>query len=185
MLIRVLSSDNLQLSGSDDRFAIAGKNLSNQPGLLNEAGSILVSRLDGELEFELGLPSRLNPNTSSLRILYKGMEVDELAESAGNKLPMTGGTMDISGKGTITGGILSLPLTVTLNDTTLSAFGETLPVDDFPIQVEVSGTIDNPSLKLPKESIKEVIIAGGKKKVENLIKKEAGDQLKKLFNFGG
>lgn len=185
LLIREISSDNVQLSGSDDRFILGGKNLSSQPGLLEESGSILISRLDGELEIELGLPDRQNPNRSSVRIRYLGMEIDELAESVGTSLPMAGGTLDISGTGTITGGYLNMPLKVVLNNTTLTAFGQTLPVNDFPVQVAVSGTLDRPSLTIPEDAIKEAILSGGKKKVESLIKEEAGEQLKKLFNFGG
>lgn len=183
--IRVLSSDNMILSGSDDRFAIGGTNLSTQPFLLDESGTLMVSRLDGELELEIGLPSMSNPNQSSLGIRYDGMEIDELAESVGSDFPMSGGTMDITGKGTITGGILDLPLSVTLNDTVLSAFGTSMPVDDFPLQVGVSGTLDNPGLTLPKDAIEDAVKAGGKKKIEGLIKEEGGDQLKKLFNLGG
>ncbi len=183
--IRVLSSDNMILSGSDDRFAIGGTNLSTQPFLLDESGTLMVSRLDGELEVQIGLPSMSNPNQSSLEIRYDGMEIDEMAESVGSDFPMSGGTMDIMGKGTITGGILDLPLTVTLNDTVLSAFGTSMPVDDFPLQVGVSGTLDNPGLTLPKDAIKDAVKAGGKKKIEGLIKEEGGDQLKKLFNLGG
>lgn len=185
MWIKLLSSDNLQLSGSDDRFALSGKNLSTQPALLDETGVVLVSRLDGELEIEMALPSRANPNTSSFRLRYIGMEIDELSESVGKNLPMSGGTMDLSGKGTITGGIVDLPLTVTLNNSTLSAFGGTLPVDDFPLEVGVSGSIDKLSLRLPKKAIEEAIVAGGKKKVENLLKDKAGDELQKLFKIGG
>ncbi len=185
LLIRELNSDNMVLSGSDDRFVISAENVSSQPALLDKPGKILINRMDGELEVEMGLPDREHPNRSAIRIRYLGMEIDELADSVGNNLPMSGGTLDISGTGTITGGYLELPLKVVLNDTTLAAFGQTLPVDDFPIQVALTGTLDKPSLTIPKDAIQEAILAGGKKKVENMIKEEAGDQLKKLFNFGG
>jgi hypothetical protein len=94
--------------------------------------------------------------------------------------------MDISGDGLINAGYFDLPLDVVLNNTTINAFGGTLPVDDFPIQVQVLGTIDQPQLKIPMESMQQAIMSGGKKKIENMIKEEADDQLKNLFNrLGG
>jgi hypothetical protein len=90
---------------------------------------------------------------------------------------MEGGSMDITGEGTIDGGLLDLPLTVTFRNSTLNAFGSSLPMDGFPIEVRVHGPMESPKLAIPKDAIEEAVKAGGKKQIENLIKDKAGDKL--------
>jgi hypothetical protein len=93
--------------------------------------------------------------------------------------------MDISGEGSIDGGVLDLPLTVVLKNTTLNAFGSSLPMDEFPIEVRVYGPLNSPKLSIPKDALQEAVKAGGKKKIEGLIKDKAGDKLKGLLPLGG
>lgn len=183
--IRDIEADNLVVGDSGDRYAISASNLATQPALIEETGKIRVLRSDDKLEVNVELPSSLAPTRSLVRIRYSDLSVAELEKELGKDLPMDGGTMDISGEGSIDGGILNLPLTVTLNDTTLNAFGTSLPMDDFPIEVRLYGPLDNPKLSIPKDALEEAVKAGGKKKIEGLIKDKAGDKLKGLLPLGG
>lgn len=183
--IRDLEADNLEVGGNGDLFAISGDNLATQPALIGERGQLTIRRADDKLELQLQLPSSEAPASSRLMVRYSDLSVSELEEETGKDLPMEGGSMDITGEGTIDGGVLDLPLTVTLNDTTLTAFGSSLPVDDFPIQVRVYGPLDKPKLSIPKDALQDAIKAGGKKKIEGLIEEKAGDKLKGILPFGG
>ncbi len=186
--IRELQADNIEIGGNDDTFAFSGSNLSTQPVLIEESGSLRIARQDGNFEIGLELPSSGEPTRSVLNVRYSNLAVADLEEQAGRDLPMEGGSLDITGEGTIDGGLLDLPLTVTLNDTTLSAFGSSLPVDNFPIEVRVHGPLDRPKLAIPQDALQEAIKSGGKKQIENLIKDKAGDklgdQLKGIFPGG-
>ena len=183
--IRDLLADNLEIGGEDRRFVISGSNLATQPALLEKSGQLRVGSMDDQMEVVIELPSSGNPSRSVLEIRYSDLAVSELEAEIGKDLPMEGGRMDITGKGVIDGGILDLPLTVTLRDTTLSAFGTSLPMDEFPLQVRLYGPLDNPRLSIPKEALEEAVKSGGKKKLENLIKEKAGDDLKGILPFGG
>jgi hypothetical protein len=177
LLIRELQADNIEVGGNDDLFAFSGSNLSTQPVLIKESGALQISRQDDNFEIRMELPSAANPTRSVLKIRYSNLAVADLEEQAGRVLPMEGGSMDITGEGTIDGGLIDLPLTVTLNDTTLSAFGSSLPMDNFPIEVRVHGPMESPKLSIPKDALEEAVKAGGKKQIENLIKDQGGDKL--------
>jgi uncharacterized protein (TIGR03546 family) len=177
LLIRELQADNIEIGGNDDQFAFSGGNLSTQPVLVDESGTLRIARQDGNFEINVELPSSANPTRSVLKIRYDNLAVEELEEQVGKDLPMEGGSMDISGEGTIDGGLIDLPLTVTLNNSTLNAFGSSLPMDGFPIEVRIHGTLDNPKLAIPQDAIQEAVKAGGKKQIENLIKEQGGDKL--------
>lgn len=184
--IRELVADNVEIGGNDDLFAISGLNLSSQPALLQEKGSITVSRADGDFEVVLGLPNLANPNQSSLNFRYDNLAVSDLEEAAGKDLPMDGGSLDLSGEGVIEGAILSVPLKVTMNNTTLNAFGSSLPLDKFPLEVQLQGTLDQPKLKIPQDAFENALEEAGKAKLRNVIEEKAGDQLKGLFDkLGG
>lgn len=183
--IRELKSDNLVVGGADDSYAISGSNLATQPALLDVAGVLAVRRMDGKLDVALELPHAAAPNRSGVSLAYRDVSIDELEEQAGKNLPMKGGTLNLEGKGTINDGILDLPVRATLFDTTLDAFGSSVPLDNFPIEVGVSGTLDRPTLNIPKDAIEQAILKGGQQQIENLIEEQAGDKLKDLFKLGG
>ncbi|MFO7724024.1 MAG: hypothetical protein R6V45_00625 [Oceanipulchritudo sp.] len=183
--IRDLMAENLEVGGDDRRFSISGSNLASQPALLEESGHLEILSEDDTMEVGLELPSSENPSRSVIEIRYSDLAVSELEEETGRDLPMEGGRIDIAGKGTIDGGILELPLTVTLRETTLKAFGSSLPLDELPLQVRIYGPLDSPLLSIPKDALEEAVKSGGKKKVEDLIKDKAGDSLKDIFPFGG
>jgi hypothetical protein len=44
--------------------------------------------------------------------------------------------------------------------------------------------LNQPQLSIPKDAIEEAVKAGGKKKIEGLIKDKAGDKLKGILPFG-
>ena len=183
--IRELVSDNLVIAGTGDSFRLSGSNLATQPALLEVAGKVEVAREDGKLDFSLELPHAAAPNRSGVNVNYRNLSVDELAAQAGRDLPMDGGRMDIAGSGYINSGILDIPLKVTLYDTTLNAFGSSVPLDEFPVEVGIGGPIDRPVIKLPKDAIEKAVLKGGQQQIENLIEKEAGNKLKDLFKLGG
>lgn len=183
--IREIEADNLVVGGSDDRYAISASNLATQPALIAETGHINILRSDQQLEMNMELPSAGSPSRSLLQLRYSDLDISELEAATGKDLPMDGGTLDISGEGSIDGGLLDLPLTVVLNNTTMSAFGSSLPMDNFPIEVRVYGPLNQLQLSIPKDAIEEAVKAGGKKKIEGLIKDKAGDKLKGILPFGG
>lgn len=183
--IRELKSDNLVIAGSGDSYSLGGTNLATQPALLDVAGKLEVAREDGNLDVALELPYAAAPNRSGVSVRYRNLSIDEMEKQAGKDLPMDGGTMDLEGSGYIESGILDIPLKVTLKDTTLNAFGTSVPLDAFPVEVGLGGPIDRPTLKVPKDAIEKAILKGGQQKVEQLIEDEAGKKLKDLFKFGG
>ncbi|MEX0321850.1 MAG: hypothetical protein AB3N63_06795 [Puniceicoccaceae bacterium] len=184
--VRELVADNLEIGGNDDLFAISGLNLSSQPALLAESGVIKVTRMDGDFDVELGLPNETNPNQSSVKIRYANLAVSELEEAAGKDLPMDGGTLDLVGEGVIDGAVLRIPVKVTMNNTTLNAFGNSLPLDKFPVEIQVLGPLDQPKLKIPSDAFENALEEAGKAKLKNVIEEKAGDQLKGLFDkLGG
>ena len=184
LLIRDLKAENLEIGGNDDIFNISGNNLSTQPALLTESGQLKVVRGDGDLSVTLGLPTAATPSESRLQVGLSGMEISELEAQAGKELPMKGGTMDISGDGTIDNGVLDVPLKVTLKNTTVNAFGTELPLNNFPLEIKLYGPMEDPNLKIPTDALKNAATEAGKSKVENLIKEKGGDELKKLLPFG-
>lgn len=179
--IRDLQADNIEIGGNDDRFAFAGSNLSTHPTLIEERGSLRVEREDGKLAVEMQLPDRANPTRSQLSFRYAGLAIEELEAEIERDLPLDGGSMDVTGEGTIDGGLLELPVRVNLRNTTLNAFGSSLPLDEFPFEVRVYGPLDNPRLHIPADALEEAVKTAGKKKVEGLIEEKAGDAIKGLF----
>jgi len=185
MWIRDLSMDNLVIGGSEERFAIHGTDLSSQPALLDQSGQLTISREDGRLDVSIGLPSTSDPSRSVVKVRYSDLEISELESKTGKDLPMEGGSMDIVGEGAIDNAVLDIPLTVTLKDTTLSAFGQSLPLDELPLQVRIHGPMDQPKLDIPKDALENAMKKGGQKAVENLILEKSGEELKKILPFGG
>jgi hypothetical protein len=184
--IRDLQADNLVVGGGDGQvFEIDAAHLATHPALLDETGDILIRRADGAMELRLELPSAANPTRSVVKFSYNDLAVSELQEQAGRDLPMEGGSLDISGEGSIDNGVLDLPLTVTLRDTTLTAFGASLPIDNLPLQVRVYGPLEQPRIDIPKDAIEQAVKSGGRQQLENLIQDKAGDKLKKILPFGG
>jgi hypothetical protein len=183
--IREFISDELVIGGSEDRFAISGSNLSSQPVLLDTAGKLEIRRQDGQLGVGVTLPFADAPKTSGISLFYRNLSVDQLEASFGRDLPMDGGTMDIVGEGTITGGWIEMPLQVTLRNTTLNAFGTSVKLDELPLQVGVSGTIDKPSLSLPKDALEEAVKSAGKQKIKEVIEEKAGKTLRNLLKLDG
>jgi uncharacterized protein (TIGR03546 family) len=181
--IRELKSDNLTVGGSSDAYALSGSNLSTQPALLEESGSVSLARMDGQLEVLLELPNLMNPNRTGVKVDFRDLAIDDLAEQAGRQLPMQGGSLNFSGAGFIDDGIIDLPIKVTLFDTTLDAFGTAFPLDNFPLEVGIGGTIDRPKLSIPKDAIENALMKGGQQQLENMIQEKAGDKLKGLFDF--
>ena len=184
LLIRELKAENLEIGGNDDIFNITGDNLSTQPALLAESGQLKVVRGDQDLSVTLGLPTSATPSQSRLQVSLAGLDINELEAQAGKELPMKGGTMDISGDGTIDNGVLDVPLKVTLKNTTVNAFGTEMPLNNFPLEVRLYGPMEDPNLSIPQDALKNAATEAGKSKVENLIKEKGGDELKKLLPFG-
>jgi uncharacterized protein (TIGR03546 family) len=185
LLIRSLDADTFEVGGNDTLYTVNAGNLSTQPRLVDEPGRIEVRRPDGSLEVVMELPSAETPAVSRLNVSLKGLAVSELESMAGRELPLEGGQMAIEGRGTIDGGLLSLPLTVTFEDSILKAFGSNLPMDGVPLQLEVYGPLDNPRLAIPTDALEQAVKEGGRKKIEGLIEDKAGEELKKLLPFGG
>jgi hypothetical protein len=183
--IRELKADNLVVGGTNDTYAFSGSNLATQPALLEVAGVIEISDMNGNLDLGLELPYEAAPNKSGVRFSYRNVSIDELEKQAGKSLPMDGGTLNVEGSGFINDGIMDIPLKVTLFNTTMNAFGTSVPLDEFPVEVGLGGPIDRPVMNLPKDAIQDALLKGGQQKIENLIKEEAGDKLKGLLDFGG
>jgi len=179
--IRDIQADNIEIGGNDDRFAFTGANLSTHPTLVEERGQLRVERADGRLAVELELPDRRNPTRSQLSMRLTGLLVEDLEAEIERDLPLEGGTLDIEGKGAIDSGLLELPVKVIMKDTTLNAFGTSLALDEFPLEVRVHGPLENPRLDIPSDALEEAVKTAGKKKVEGMIEEKAGDLLKGLF----
>lgn len=183
--LRQLSVDNLKVAGSGQRFAVKGTDLATQPLLLEERGNVELSRADGDFELRLLLPGAAEPTRSGLSLRMDNLAVSDLEEAAGRSLPLQGGTVHFTGEGEIDAGELDLPLKVVLRNTTVNAFGQQLQVDELPLEVKLSGPLDQPRLDLPEDALKEAVEEGGKQQLKKMIDEKAGDKLKELLPFGG
>jgi hypothetical protein len=184
LMIRKLEGDTLEVKGEAARFAYSGASLSSQPALSADPGLLSLSRNDEKLRLSLRLPSAETPSRSEIEFFYGGLTVEEIETAAGRDLPMSGGTVDISGKGVIDNGVLNVPLELVFRNSTLSAFGSSLPLDGVPIQIQLEGSVGSPRLRIPTDAFENAVKSGGKQQIENLIEEAAGDKLKGLLPFG-
>ncbi|NBD39199.1 MAG: hypothetical protein GVY10_11585, partial [Verrucomicrobia bacterium] len=183
--VRQLSVDNLRVAGSEQRFAVSGTDLATQPLLLEQRGRVELTREDGDFNLQLLLPGSTAPSRSGLSVRMEDLAVSDLEEAAGRSLPLQGGTVHFTGEGEIDAGELDLPLNVLLRNTTVNAFGQQLQVDELPLEVRLTGPLDQPRLDLPEDALKEAVKEGGKQQLKKMIDEKAGDKLKELLPFGG
>lgn len=185
ILVRYLTADPIRVSGQEETYSLLATNLSSHPVLVAERGSIRIKRNDGNADIELSLPSAERPSASGIKVSLREIDVDEIAEESGGKLPLSGGTMAFSGEGEIDNGILNLPLQVLVRNTTVSAAGRAIDLAELPLDVRLYGPLEQPSLALPKDALQNVLKEGGKQQLQKIIDEKAGDSLRKFLPFGG
>lgn len=186
--IRALEIGELRSEQTGAVFSINGANLSTNPALLRERGSLQVKRTDGDFSLEVELPYEAKPATTQLKVAAGNVEVAELEKAAGRELPMKGGTVSLRGSGTISGSELQLPLEATLRNSELRIAGKSIEVAELPIQVGLTGSLRNPRLAVDREALQDAagdaLKEAGKRKVREAIEEKAGDKLKGLLPFG-
>jgi len=191
LVIREIIANDIEIGGNDQVLSLIGSNVSTQPHLLDaERGSLRLADAAESFLVNLILPNAASPLTTGIELAYKDLSVNELKDQTDGKLPLTGGTMSFRGTGEIISGQLDLPLEVTLNNTTMSAFGSEVPLNNLPVQVAVSGSLASPRVAIPTDAfqgmLKDAAIDAGKQKLQEELEDKAGDKIKDLFKgFGG
>lgn len=183
ILVRRLTVDPIRVEGQDLSFRLQATNLSSHPMLVAERGVVNVLQSDGNLEFEIQLPSAAQPTTSALRVEKRNISIDSLNAQTDGKLPFTGGTLSVEGNGVIDAGYLDLPIQVVACNTALIAAGRSVNLKELPLQARLYGPLDRPRIELPKDALEKVLLESGKQQIEQLIQDKAGDSLRKMLPF--
>ncbi|MFM1851767.1 MAG: hypothetical protein RIS54_1451 [Verrucomicrobiota bacterium] len=122
-----------------------------------------------------GLSAATGANT--LRFHYRGLPVDQVISALkSTKTTLKGGTIDIATEGTYDAatGNVDLPLTRTIHDTTLSLNGRDTKVSRFSLPIGVTGSLDNPRIKVDAKSLGDLALQAGK----DALKEKAAGELK-------
>jgi hypothetical protein len=169
-----------QLDG--ETLDVYGRNLSTHPRLLGLAPEFRVTSSAGTMAFETTMATFApTPGDNTFNFHFNGLKTDDVAKNiqVSGEQPVSGGTMDISAKGTLStvGGIsVNFPLNVVMHDVTLKLpqLGES-HVDQLVLPIQVVGPLDNPGVKVGSKALSDALMAAGVSRA----KKEATDRLKK------
>lgn len=185
--IRNLQAEPVKVYNQDMAVNIIASNLTSNPLLIEERGNINIQESNNLFSAVIDMPGKGSPDSMGIEVKYPRIEVAQLAASAkdSSDFPLEGGYLEVEGSGSIVSGVMDLPLQVRIHESQLSAFGTTIPADNLPLSVRVYGPIESPKIKIPRDTIEDLIKEGGKQKVKDTIEEKAGEKLKDLFNFGG
>ena len=182
----------------EETLKIQCKNLSSHPKLVKEEKDIVLTSSKDTFggRIFLGGPSAKEDDSYGFAFHYKGLPADEALGGIklGGSQPLQGGTIDI----TTDGGwknqqgemYVSLPVTVTLKDSTINIPGggqSKLAALELPI--ELNGPLDNPRVNVDTKAFTDVLLEAGKgiikDKITSEIQKQIGDNLPEGILDGG
>ncbi|MCC5835844.1 MAG: hypothetical protein JJU20_14035 [Opitutales bacterium] len=163
------------------RFHFSGWNLASEPHLTEEPGRLWL-RSDAE---DLSVDLRLHPDGESvlpmLQLKQTGISVEELRASMSdpNRFPIQSGTIDIHADGEFDPDSLRLPVTVTLRDARIEAFGQDVRVSNLEIPATLTGSLSSPKIRLHTDAWEQAIrdAAGGE------LRQRATDELRRRLPF--
>ncbi len=156
---------------------IRAENLSTQPRLVAEPAALDVVSSTGDLKARVALPSGVEP-AARLQFVMTGLAVDEMVKQLkrDGPPPVSGGTLEISADGTLSGVDSDLPLLLTLRDTTLSVGGgRSAALRELKVPVAVRGPIDNPLVRVDGRALQDALVSVGRDELTRRL----GDQLQR------
>lgn len=159
---------------------VLGTDLSTEPYLIDGASTINVSSESGKLGLELTIDRDSGP----VSFHYKDLPVDEVKGwlKDSSKFPFQGGSFNIQGTGTLSGGEIYIPVQVTPINSQINLPGIGLQkLPETPFTVVFSGELDNPKIRPDLSSmtggLKQGLIDAGKNKA----KEKIGDKLNSIL----
>ena len=166
----------------DELLSITARNLSTQPHLVAEPAKITItsSRNTIGLAVSAGSTSRLTGH-------YHGISGDSSGQALkrdSSAPPLSGGTVDIAFEGTYSAatGTIDWPLLVTLNKTQLRLAGRAVPVDNFELPIGLTGTLNNPQIKVDRDQLGRIAQRAGLKLLQDKATKTLSEKAGGLLN---
>lgn len=147
-------------------FDVRGENLSTQPWLAGQPRLRVASR-SGDLLVNLGVDEP-RPGAADaalpLEIVVRGVAGDRIGQALKfvGEPPVRGGTADFVARGSMLRGVIELPVTVTLKDTTLSmprVGSERVSNLTFPFGLQ--GPMDNPRVMVSEQAFADALLQAG------------------------
>ncbi|MEM9065314.1 MAG: hypothetical protein AAGB51_07470 [Planctomycetota bacterium] len=167
----------------DELFDIEGDNLSTHPALVDEPVSLKLSSRSGRFSVDLGANAASGDATARLALL--GFDVDGFTSGLGSGSPLSGGTFDVRADGSISLAgrpRIALPLEVTLNNSSVTIPGsDPQPVESFTLPIGVNGPLDNPSLSITDDAVRQALIDAGRVELAG----QLGEEATKLLDDAG
>lgn len=157
-------------------------NLSTHPELAPDKPRITVKSSENSFDLDIAIaPRALHEQQSSLKLTLRNQSIDETIDSldVGSDAAFSGGTWlaGIDGNWSDLDG-LDLPLTLVLENTTLTAAGLNQTIERFPLSFGVTGSLANPGLNLDTEQLKQALVDnGGKALLKQFIGDKIGEEL--------
>ena len=166
LLIRELLAEGVKTTWHPgDPLDMQAKNLSSDPGLVEQAPTITVRSRSGDLLLDLGLGGTSAAGAASVAasdafvFKLRGLDVSTLADvlpkSKGRPL-LRDGALDLSLDGRWVGGKvgeIDLPLDVTLRGVTLDILGDEQFVDGVMLPFGLRGPIDSPRVSFDDDTL--------------------------------
>lgn len=173
-----------------DPLNISATNISTEPFLLKKTPTINVKSKSGNFRLSLEANHIAHPDMQNSLIFYmNNIATEEIMKSINTgSLAMTGGYFTIETNGSWKNGnqiTINLPLKVTLNDSNISINKSTeTHIDNLPLSIIVSGSLNNPSVKFNSSDILQNLIQSGlKQQLKEKIGSTLKDKLKGLNLF--
>jgi uncharacterized protein (TIGR03546 family) len=162
----------------DDPLTIRGANLSTQPWLLAEAGSLNVASRSGTLTGAF----TIQPDGSArLTATRTGLSADMISDMLIAD-PLSGGTVDLALDAALSGTTIQAPLTVTARNTTLTLPGAgSTAVERFSLPIALLGPVDAPRIVIDDAALRKALVDAGANELlgelEDKLGEELGDKL--------
>ena len=192
LLISELSIEGMQSDNLDgDLIDVTVRNFSTDPNLVEESPSVSIRSRSGRIHFDVGLGSAsASGERSGLDFAWGGIATEALLGElkASDRPIVQDGAIDLKLLGEWGGGKvgeLAMPLLVTIREANWTLGGDApinLQAVSFPL--ELSGTLDNPSIDFDSEQFQETLVAAGKAEVGGRLKDAAKSKFDELLEKG-
>lgn len=167
---------------------ITARNLSTQPALAEGAPSITVTSASDRVGFSAKLGGvGTTASDGAIAFHYRELPVDTVMQSLkSTATTLKGGTIDLAASGRYFpgSGTIDLPIEATIRGSTLSLGGRDTKVNNFALPIGLSGSLDNPRIKVEAKSLGDLALKAGtdalKDKATEKLQEKAGGLLDRL-----
>ncbi len=173
---------DFRVRGNDSaRYNLSGWNLASEPHLTEEPGRIWLRTPEEELSIDLQLEPDGETVLPTLKVQKTGISVEEIRASMSNpdRFPVQSGTIDIHADGEFNPDAMNLPITVTLKDARIEAFGQNVRASNLEIPATLTGSLSSPKIRIHTEAWQQAIrdAAGGE------LRQRATDEIRRRLPF--